>query len=375
LKNVGDSAIKGVDDANWNARGKTLGTPGRRNSTADDNDDVSFENPPHLQQITWTAYDGRETTAGRAVFMNFKSGNWIVIVESHGWVRATKVGEEYGASAYPLGYFVGGEYAILDTVDYATYDFVEDNAHIEMHGQNQIIGDRAQDDFIIRQDFEVDLIYDIRCTEDYLIYKVIRKVVEPPGTLPPSPGHEFELFKANISTSSVDSAQATSCDGMQYDIANQENRLFWDEGHQSTCIILTGKEKSGLMTPNIALYNDAPTYANGFEEPTQEPEKFDHVGAWLAYPEVKPQSTFFIIYSFEPIIAPAVIVEETSPLIGDVSENGIVTAYDAALVLQDIVGLRILQPTKYPLADVDNNGEINAMDASLILLHVVGQSQ
>jgi len=372
--NVGDSAVDGVDDANWNASMNSLGTPGYNNSTAGGDHCVSFENPPHLQGITWTSYDGRETSAGRAVFRNFRLGNWIVIVESHGWVRATKAGEEYGASAYPLGYFVGGEYAVLDTVDYATYDCIEDNAHIEMHGKNQIVGNRTQGDFTIRQDFEVDLIYDICGTEDYLVYKIIRRV-EPLGTIPPSPGHEFELFKANISTSSVDSALATSCNGEEnYSIENKGDSLFWDTEHQSTCIILEGKEKSGLMTPNIALYNDALTYANGFEAFSLEPENFDHVGAWLAYPEIKPQSTFFIIYSFEQVIHPAVIVNETIPLTGDVSENGIVTAYDAALVLHHIDGLRTLRPTKYHLADVNDDGEINAADAFLILRNVVGMT-
>jgi len=56
---------------------------------------------------------------------------------------------------------------------------------------------------------------------------------------------------------------------------------------------------------------------------------------------------------------------------GDVSGDGTVTAYDASLVLQQVVGLIELSPTQQEVADVSGNGAITAYDAALILQYVV----
>jgi hypothetical protein len=57
---------------------------------------------------------------------------------------------------------------------------------------------------------------------------------------------------------------------------------------------------------------------------------------------------------------------------GDVSGNGSVTAYDASLVLQAVVGLKVLSPVEREAADVTNDGSVTAMDAALILQYTVG---
>ncbi len=57
--------------------------------------------------------------------------------------------------------------------------------------------------------------------------------------------------------------------------------------------------------------------------------------------------------------------------LGDVSGNGRVTAFDAALVLRSTVGLIVISDTL--IADVSGNGTISAFDASLILRFVVGK--
>jgi len=59
-------------------------------------------------------------------------------------------------------------------------------------------------------------------------------------------------------------------------------------------------------------------------------------------------------------------------VVGDVSGNGNVTAYDASLVLQHIVGLITLSPEQQQAADVTNNNTISALDAALILQYCVG---
>jgi len=62
----------------------------------------------------------------------------------------------------------------------------------------------------------------------------------------------------------------------------------------------------------------------------------------------------------------------TNPLMGDVSLNGVVQAYDASLVLQHVVGSITLNSTQQQVADVSFAAGITAFDASLILQYVVG---
>jgi hypothetical protein len=59
-------------------------------------------------------------------------------------------------------------------------------------------------------------------------------------------------------------------------------------------------------------------------------------------------------------------------VLGDVSRNGSVRAYDASLVLQELVGPGLLGPLQMVLGDVDCSGGLTALDASLILRYVAG---
>ena len=59
------------------------------------------------------------------------------------------------------------------------------------------------------------------------------------------------------------------------------------------------------------------------------------------------------------------------PCHGDVSGDGNVTAYDASLVLQHVVGLRELSDTEREAADVTGDGTVSALDAALILQYTV----
>ncbi|MCL2487228.1 MAG: CotH kinase family protein [Oscillospiraceae bacterium] len=58
---------------------------------------------------------------------------------------------------------------------------------------------------------------------------------------------------------------------------------------------------------------------------------------------------------------------------GHVAGNDTVGVDDARLVLQHIVGKRILTPEEYELADVNCDGEVNIGDARLILQFIVGK--
>lgn len=60
---------------------------------------------------------------------------------------------------------------------------------------------------------------------------------------------------------------------------------------------------------------------------------------------------------------------------GDVSLNGQVTAYDAAMTAKYAIGTQILTSQRIEQADVSGNGEVSAYDASLIARYAVGLIQ
>jgi len=64
-----------------------------------------------------------------------------------------------------------------------------------------------------------------------------------------------------------------------------------------------------------------------------------------------------------------------NPMMGDVSLNGLVQSYDAALVLQHVVSLITLNSVQQQVADVSGVAGITAYDASLISQYVVGLIQ
>ncbi|MEX2115847.1 MAG: dockerin type I domain-containing protein, partial [Bacteroidota bacterium] len=59
-------------------------------------------------------------------------------------------------------------------------------------------------------------------------------------------------------------------------------------------------------------------------------------------------------------------------LLGDVSENGSISAFDGALVLRAVVLLDTLSASQQIAADVSGDGNVTAFDASYILRYVVG---
>ncbi|UCF06601.1 MAG: T9SS type A sorting domain-containing protein [bacterium] len=59
-------------------------------------------------------------------------------------------------------------------------------------------------------------------------------------------------------------------------------------------------------------------------------------------------------------------------LLGDVSLNGYIRAYDASLVLQHVALLITLSPLQQEVGDVTCNGNLSALDASYILRYVAG---
>ncbi|WP_340106252.1 right-handed parallel beta-helix repeat-containing protein [Rhodohalobacter sp. 8-1] len=65
-------------------------------------------------------------------------------------------------------------------------------------------------------------------------------------------------------------------------------------------------------------------------------------------------------------------VSRSGVLLGDVSEEGSVTAFDGSLILQFVVGDLELAESQQTAADVTGDGDITAFDASNVLQYVVG---
>ena len=57
---------------------------------------------------------------------------------------------------------------------------------------------------------------------------------------------------------------------------------------------------------------------------------------------------------------------------GDVSQDGQITAHDAKLIMQHVVGQIKLTPEQVELADVSGNGQVSAMDAGLVMQMMTG---
>lgn len=73
-----------------------------------------------------------------------------------------------------------------------------------------------------------------------------------------------------------------------------------------------------------------------------------------------------------------VLKEEVIPVLppyklGDVSDDGFITAVDARMVLRSVAGLIELSDVQMLAADTNGDGEIGATDARLILQYVVGK--
>ncbi len=92
---------------------------------------------------------------------------------------------------------------------------------------------------------------------------------------------------------------------------------------------------------------DTPTPTESPDAPTDTPEP----------PTATPTNT-------------PVIPATPGNLIGDVNKNGIITAVDAQLILQETVGFITLANPKN--ADVNEDGVVNSVDALLIQMFVAG---
>jgi parallel beta-helix repeat protein len=66
------------------------------------------------------------------------------------------------------------------------------------------------------------------------------------------------------------------------------------------------------------------------------------------------------------------LTDRTGVLLGDVSEDGSISAFDGSIILQYVVDLISLEASQIAASDVSGDGSVSAMDASYVLQYVVG---
>jgi len=143
-----------------------------------------------------------------------------------------------------------------------------------------------------------------------------------------------------------------------YDSTGARREEIWiDETNTGTSVDLTDKQihKVSVDVPLI-YYSDDNSIVVGIR-------KTSGIGAIISAIEWEEKTTL------EP--------KPPDCLYGDVDGNGQVTAHDASLILQFIVGLNELPASQYPctseqIADVTGDGNVTALDAALILQYAVG---
>jgi len=109
-------------------------------------------------------------------------------------------------------------------------------------------------------------------------------------------------------------------------------------------------------------------YASAMGVATVEWDTTDKVGAHMLYVLVDEQEKIDELDETNNVAQKLVEVV----ICGDLSGNGESTAYDAALILQSVVGLEDLTPARISAADTSGNGNVSALDAALILQYSVG---
>jgi len=202
--------------------------------------------------------------------------------------------------------------------------------------------------------------------------------VLPDEITAPASGVEIALESVpTILSSSVNPCDFWSQDGTYFDEPTEHIPEFVQIGD-----VITAKDPDGVIC-GLAYVGDAGTgegdyfiHVNGDDSNTPNVDEGAETGDTIS---------FFIngypakVTSGTPVwnSGGSFLVSLSAPALsfGDVSGNGTVTAYDAALTLQHIRGLITLSADQKKRGNVDGEGILTADDAKLILKKVVGLIQ
>lgn len=117
-----------------------------------------------------------------------------------------------------------------------------------------------------------------------------------------------------------------------------------------------------VPTDGNIRYIDQHTGKDGAMTATIFPDQMAAEGTYYVY--ISTADAYTQIGSFK-VLGPEYVL-------GDVDNDGEISAVDASVILRYLVGLEDLDKTGLAAADTDLDGEVSAVDASMILRYLVG---
>jgi hypothetical protein len=133
-----------------------------------------------------------------------------------------------------------------------------------------------------------------------------------------------------------------------YYIYNEKGDTVWKQEYQTWNSNTQLLEKNEKINLEPGIYYFAVTHREGFGDYN------------------------FSITAPGETVPPVIIPGTDEPLLGDVNNDGNVTAVDARVVLQHVAGLREIEEENQKLVDLNEDGQITAIDARIILQMVAG---
>lgn len=188
-------------------------------------------------------------------------------------------------------------------------------------------------------------------------------------------------FAANTTTETLGAFNLKGSEGYTLTVVGTEATGGFYKGatrFQLTCNGLPGKYSLVLLLKEGANQSDG---TKGVPTPTENNLQYidqQNIAAQKAtfdlFPKSLERGVYNVYVSTDRVklekVASFEYNEKPKYTLGDVNNDGKISAYDASLVLQHTV--KLIDLTDVPAADVDKNGKITAYDASLILQYTVG---
>ncbi|MFY0608286.1 MAG: right-handed parallel beta-helix repeat-containing protein [Cyclobacteriaceae bacterium] len=161
------------------------------------------------------------------------------------------------------------------------------------------------------------------------------------------------------------------------------NTLFWQNGISNSYggLLITGASNPTLAN-NDFIDNSylSGTTVQGFGISNTGTFTIDATNSWWGDNSGPYHATLNIEGKGDQILGnvtfdPWAMDNSLNPITGDVSLNGTVSAYDAALTLQDVAAVINFEARQDRAGDVSGDGTVSAMDASYILQFAAGKIQ
>jgi hypothetical protein len=161
--------------------------------------------------------------------------------------------------------------------------------------------------------------------------------------------------------------------GMRWTTSMDSVKIYWPSGIVQTAVDIPGNSVLALSEMDTVQYF-GPLFVSGYARHVRT----NHVISQAVMAMTGDVTSTLLTdvngyYRFKPINygTPSLTVVPSKPRGEDV-DPGVMTSYDAALVLQSLTGLDTISTRQKAAADVNRNGTVDASDAALIARYAVG---